>query len=160
MLAFSKGLHTNLGVAMGRREGFGAAIGREAISAQDICFLGVATDEESGDTLSESSRTTSGVGIERGKSFGDMGGEEVTDRGDETGGEGIDCCEAVFGFFACRVRICSCSLVLLSNLLLQRLHVYPSARFAAMRASSCCFNNSFASCFILLFIFNSCFRKW
>ena len=39
MLAFSKDLHTNLGVAIGRREGFGAAIGREAISDQDVGFL-------------------------------------------------------------------------------------------------------------------------
>ena len=77
-LAFSKGLHTDLGVAIGRREGLGATIGRAAIPAQDIGFLGVATDEV-GDTLSESSRTHSGVGIERGKSFGDVGGEEVTD---------------------------------------------------------------------------------
>ena len=52
--------------------------GRETISAQDIGFFGVATDEI-GDTLSESSRTHSGVEIERGKSFGEVGGEEVTD---------------------------------------------------------------------------------
>ncbi|KAG7008418.1 hypothetical protein G7Y79_00006g020380 [Physcia stellaris] len=80
MLAFSNGLHTNLGVAIGRREGFGAT-GREAISAQDIGFLGVAADEESegvsqGGVLSERSRTISGVGIARGKSFGDEGGDE------------------------------------------------------------------------------------
>ena len=31
-----------LGVGIGRREGFGAIIGREAILAQDIGFLGVA----------------------------------------------------------------------------------------------------------------------
>ena len=81
-----------MGVAIGRREGFGAT-GREAISAQDIGFLGVAADEESDgvseggvasdsatdfdDTLSERSRTISGVGIERGKSFGDEGGDEA-----------------------------------------------------------------------------------
>ncbi|KAG7007740.1 hypothetical protein G7Y79_00008g023780 [Physcia stellaris] len=87
-LAFSEDLHTDLGVAIGRREGFGATIGLEAISAQDIGFFGVATDGV-GDTLSERSRTISGVGIERGKSFGDEGGEEVTDRGDEAGGEEV-----------------------------------------------------------------------
>ena len=35
------------GVGIGRREGLGATTGREAISAQDICFLGVATGAES-----------------------------------------------------------------------------------------------------------------
>ena len=78
MLAFSKDLHTNLGVAIGRREGFDAMIGRDAISVQDIGFFGVSTDEE-GDTLSERSRPISGAGIERGKTFGDVEGEEVTD---------------------------------------------------------------------------------
>ncbi|KAG6991010.1 hypothetical protein G7Y79_00059g091950 [Physcia stellaris] len=89
MLAFSNGLHTDLGVAIGRREGFGAT-GREAISAHDIGFLGVATDEESDgvsgeDVLSERSRTISGVGIERGRSFDDVENEKITDRDDETG---------------------------------------------------------------------------
>ena len=81
MLAFSNGLHTDLGVAIGRREGFGATTGREAISAQDIGFLGVAdvAADGVGDTLSERSRTTSGAGIERGKTFDEVGGEEVTD---------------------------------------------------------------------------------
>ena len=37
-----------LGVGIGRRDGFGATIGREAISAQDIGFLGVATGEVGG----------------------------------------------------------------------------------------------------------------
>ena len=70
-----------MGVAIGRREGFGATIGREAISAQDIGFLGVAdvaADDED-DTLSERSRTTSGVEIERDRSFGDVAGDEMTD---------------------------------------------------------------------------------
>ena len=81
-LAFSKGLHTDLGVAIGRREGLGATIGREAISAQDIGFFDVATDEatdEVDEALSERLRTISGAGIERDKSFGEAGGEEVTD---------------------------------------------------------------------------------
>ena len=87
-----------MGVAIGRREGFGATTGREAISAQDIGFSGVATDKDSGkgsegvasdsatnfgdeegDTLSERSRTISGTEFERGESFGDVGGEEVID---------------------------------------------------------------------------------
>ena len=91
---FSMSLHPDLGVAIGRREGFGAT-GREAISAQDIDFLGVAADEDSeggvasdsttgfGDTLSGRSRTTSGEGIERGKSFDDVGDEKIIDRDDE-----------------------------------------------------------------------------
>ena len=175
MLAFSEDLHTDLGVAIGRREGFGATTGREAISAQDIGFLGVAADKDS-DAVSKEGSEGVGVAGDSATNFGDVGGEEVTDRGNEAGGvegEAIDCCEAgfdsevcaegeiVFGFFACRVRICSCSLVLLSNLAecLQRLHVYPSARFLARRASSCCFINSFASCLTLLFICNSCLRK-
>ncbi|KAG7008967.1 hypothetical protein G7Y79_00004g015510 [Physcia stellaris] len=78
MLAFSNDLHIVLGVAIGKREGFGATTGREAISAQNIGFLGVATDGVDG-TLSERSRTISGVGIARGKSFGDAGGEKMTD---------------------------------------------------------------------------------
>ena len=73
MLAFSKGLHTNLGVAIGRREGLGATTGREAISAQDISFLGVATDEDS-EGVSEG-----GVASDMATNFGDVGDEEVTD---------------------------------------------------------------------------------
>ncbi|KAG7002094.1 hypothetical protein G7Y79_00029g063900 [Physcia stellaris] len=72
MLALSKDLHTDLGVAIGRREGFGATIGLEAISAQDIGFLGVATDEDSGEG-------SEGVAGDAATDFGDEGGEEVTD---------------------------------------------------------------------------------
>ena len=117
MLAFSEDLHTDLGVAIGRREGFGAVTGREAISAQDIGFFGVATDKDSEGVseegvLFERSRTISGAGIERGRSFGDVGAEKVTDRGEkagEIGDETIDCCKSGFdfGFLAWRVRICS-----------------------------------------------------
>ena len=146
------------GVAIGRREGFGAVIGREAISAQDIGLAGGAIDRV-GDTLSGSSRTNYGAGIERGKRFDDAGGDMVNEWGGEAGVEGIvDCCEANFGFVAWRVRICSWSLVLPSNLVLQRLRVYPSARFLASRTSSCCLNDSFAFCFILPLISNSSFR--
>ena len=46
------------------------------------------------------------------------------------------------GFFACFVRTCSCSLVLLGNLAGQRLHEKASAFSFAIRASSaCCFLN-------------------
>ena len=77
MLAFSNGLHTDLDVAIGRREGLGATIGREAISAQDIGFPGVATDEDSG----EGSEGVSEGGVASGMAtnFGDVGGEEITD---------------------------------------------------------------------------------
>ena len=40
--AVSVHVDTGFGVGTGRREGFGALTGREAISAQDICFRGVA----------------------------------------------------------------------------------------------------------------------
>ena len=76
MLAFSKDLHTDLGVAIGRREGFGATTGREAISAQDIGFLGVATDKDSEGGSEEGSE---GVASDLATNFGDVGGEEVTD---------------------------------------------------------------------------------
>ena len=84
--------------------------GRDAISAQDIGFFGVATDKDS----DEGSR---GVASDSATNFGDVGGDEggdeVTDRGDEgddeaggVGGEAIDseaCKEGettAFGFFA------------------------------------------------------------
>ena len=74
MLAFSKGLHTDLGVAIGRREGLGATIGREAICAQDIGFFGVSTDKES-EGVSE------GIGVagDSATNLGDVGGEDVID---------------------------------------------------------------------------------
>ena len=67
---------------------------REAISAQDIGFLGVATDEKSDgvseeDVLSERSRTISSASIERGRSFGDVGDEKMIDRGDEAENEEV-----------------------------------------------------------------------
>ena len=67
MLAFSKGLHTDLFVAIGTREGFGA-IGREAISAQGIGFLDVATDKDSGEIVVE-------VAGDSPTGFGDVRGE-------------------------------------------------------------------------------------
>ena len=50
---------TGLGVAIGRRDGFGAMTGREAISAQDICFLGVAIGVAGGVKGSELSEVDS-----------------------------------------------------------------------------------------------------
>ena len=82
MLAFSKNLHINLDVAIGRRENFDATTDREAISAQNIDFFDVATDEID-DMLSERSRTISDASIERNKSFDDVEDEEITDRDDE-----------------------------------------------------------------------------
>ena len=63
---FFKVLHIDLGVAIERRENFGAT-GREAISAQDIGFLGVATDKDS----------EGGVASDMTTNFGDVGDEEV-----------------------------------------------------------------------------------
>ena len=71
---------------------------REAISAQDIGFRDVAIDKNSeeevasdaiidfDDTFSERSRTTSDVGIEKGKDFDNVSDEKIIDRDDETGG--------------------------------------------------------------------------
>ena len=111
---FFNDLHIDLNVAIERRKNFDAAIDRETISAQDIDFLDVAIDVKSDDTLSESSRTTSDVEIERDKSFDDVSDEKIIDRDDET--EEVDdidfeiCVESEttdFDFLTCRVRICS-----------------------------------------------------
>ena len=102
-----------VGRAVGRdiREGFDGVIGREAISAQDIEFFGV-------------------VGIVACEVVGEVG--DVSN---------ATVAEVAAGFFACFVRTCSCSLVLLGNLAGQRLHENASAFSFAIRASS-------ASCFM------------
>ena len=117
MFAFFNVLHTNLGVAMRKRESFDATTDREAISAQDIDFRGVAIDKDSdedseevvsdsatdfGDTLSESSRTMSGASIERDMSFDDERNDEAKKVEDEI--IDFEICKEnetiVFGFFA------------------------------------------------------------
>ena len=108
MLAFFNDLHTDLDVAIERRENFDAT-DRETISAQDIDFLDVATDEKSdenteeiSDTLSERSRTISDVNIERDENFDDDEDEKMIDRDDETEeieNETTDC-STDFDFFA------------------------------------------------------------
>ena len=72
---FSRVLYVDLLVAIGRREGLGATIGREAISAQDIGFR-VAIDEDSEAVSEEDSER---VASDSATNFGDAGGEEVTD---------------------------------------------------------------------------------
>ena len=111
MLAFFNDLHIDLDVAIGKRENFDAMTSREAISAQDIDFLDVAIDEIN-DIFSERSRTISDANIERDMSFDDVNDEKIIDRDDvkdfdSKTDETIDCDEADFDFFACRVRICS-----------------------------------------------------
>ena len=101
-------------VGRGRREGIAGDFGLEAISAQDIGFFGV---------VGIVACDVIGVG---GK-VGEVGGVTVA--------------EVAEGFFACFVRTCSCSLVLLGNLAGQRLHEKASAFSFAIRASS-------ASCFM------------
>ncbi|KAG6994197.1 hypothetical protein G7Y79_00046g082480 [Physcia stellaris] len=96
--AFFNDLHIDLDVAIGRRENFDAIIERDAISVQDIDFFDVAIDKNSDenseeitddsiidfdDTLSERSRTSSDVNIERDKIFDDVENEKITDRDDE-----------------------------------------------------------------------------
>ena len=71
MLAFFNALHTDLGVAIGRPEGLGAT-SREAISVQDIGFLGIATDKDSGEGFE-------GVADDSATNFGNVGVDEVTD---------------------------------------------------------------------------------
>ena len=104
-----------VGRAVGRgiREGFDGVIGREAISAQDIGFFG-----EVGDVVGE---------------VGDVVGGEVGN---------VIVAEIAGDFFACFVRTCSCSLVLLGNLAGQRLHEKVSAFSFVIRFSSvcCCLN--------------------
>ena len=110
MFAFFKNLHTDLDVAIGRRENFDAMTERDAISAQNIDFLDVAADEID-DIFSERSRTISDASIERDMSFDDVSDEEIIDRDDEA--EEVEDFDSKadettdFDFFACRVRICS-----------------------------------------------------
>ena len=106
---FFKILHIDLSVAIERRESFDATTERDAIAAQDIDFFDVSIDEKSDenteeidDTLSERSRTTSDVEIEKDKSFDD----EKDDEAEEVKNETIDfeICKknetTVFDFFA------------------------------------------------------------
>ena len=119
-------------VGRGIREGFaGAAVDREAASAQDIGILGVAGDvaggvdaDKTGDSIEVASGGEGGGVADAIDVKGGEGGEAnstVVEGGE--GGEGGEGNAEDFGFFACFVRTCSCNLVLLSNLPLQRLHV-------------------------------------
>ena len=78
-------MYADFGVAIGRREGFDAVTGREAISAQNIDFLDVATDKNSGES-------SEGVADDSATNFDDVEGDErddeIIDRGDETGEAG------------------------------------------------------------------------
>ena len=101
MFAFSKNLHTDLNVAIEKREDFDATIGFETISAQNIDFFDVAIDKNSDEssernvasdsiinfdaTFFERSRTVSDVEIARNKDFDDEKDDEIIDRDDETG---------------------------------------------------------------------------
>ena len=98
-----------MNVGRDRREGFNDVIGRETISAQNTGFFGVV----SGDADAEG------------------GG------GDEAGGAGGVAIGVVAeGFFACFVRTCLCSLVLLSNFSGHRLQANVFVFSFAIRASS------------------------
>ena len=79
MFAFSKDLHINLSVAIGKRENFDAVTDRETIFAQNIDFFDVAIDEIN-DMLSERSRTISDVEIARDKSFDEMKNDEKDEK--------------------------------------------------------------------------------
>ncbi|KAG7007442.1 hypothetical protein G7Y79_00010g029430 [Physcia stellaris] len=86
--AFFENLHTDLSVAIERRENFDATIDREAISVQNIDFRDVAIDKNfdafsKENVLSERSRTISDVNIERDGNFDDVSTEKIIDRDDE-----------------------------------------------------------------------------
>ena len=108
-------LHIDLSVAIERRESLNATIDRETISAQNINFLDVAIDKNSSENSEE-------VANDSTTNFDDERNDEIIDWDDEicAKNETID-----FDFLTWRVRICSWSLMLLSNLIecLQRLHV-------------------------------------
>ena len=143
-------MRDGLGVE-GRVEGLLAAI-----AAQDIGDVGGEVDGVNGELTGSIEKVGSeltgsdvevvgevdGVG---GEIFDEIGGES-TDSGagvvdeDENVLDGTNispavltdivvAADSIFGFFACLVRTCSWSLVLLSNLVLQRLQVKPSACF-------------------------------
>ena len=104
-------------VGRGRREGVVGDFGLEAISAHDIGFLGVVAGVVGGEG------DAAVVIVAEGASEGEAGG---------VGGAATE------GFFACFVRTCSCSLVLLGYLAGQRLQTNASAFAFAIRASSAC----------------------
>ena len=156
--AFFNDLYIDLNVAIEKREIFDAT-DRETIFVQNIDFRDVAIDDES-EKISE--KITSDAITD----FDDTKNDEIIDRNDETDEikneitNSTNCWTNYFDFFACRLRICSWNLMLLSNLIecLQRLHVYFSIRFVVIRIFSFCFNDFFAFCLKLCLIFNSCFR--
>ena len=126
MFAFFKNLHIDLNVAIEKRKNLNATMSRETIFVQDIDFFDVAIDEK----IDENSEKITNDSI---IDFDDVNNEMI-DRNDETNDEtkkinfDSEICaknEIVFDFFACRIRICSCNLMLLSNLIecLQRLYV-------------------------------------
>ena len=143
-----------LAVKRGRRDGVFGFFGREAISAHDIGFFGVAGgviavvggvtgagkaggsieiaesgEGEIGDTSAE------GAG---GGEAGGVGGVAMVAAG---GVVGVGGGEGFFDFLQCLVRTCSCSLVLLGYFSGHRLQANASAFFFAIRASSsrrCC----------------------
>ena len=123
------GVAGGVGKAVGRgiREGVEGDFGREAISAHENGFFGVEAGEVGG---------VGGVAVAEGAVGGEVG--RVA---------GVAIGAVAEGFFACFVRTCSCSLVLLPNFSGHRLQANASAfsfairassaaRFSAMRASS------------------------
>ena len=138
MFAFFKNLHINLSVAIEKRKNFDATIDRETIFVQNIDFRDVAIDKNSDENFEKVTNDST-------TNFDDAQNNEMIDRNNEKD-ENIDCFETNFDFeicaknetidfdfFTCRMRICSCNLMLLSNLFLQRLHVYLFARFLIKR---------------------------
>lgn len=131
LLAISKGCKSGESGEVGRpyftvrrsrRDGIVEGyFGREAISAHDIGFRGVVACEEIGAGKAGGSieMAGSGKGGEVANAIDVAGAEEVGECG-KGGVANLTVCSP-FEFFACFVRICSCSLILLSNLTLQSL---------------------------------------
>ena len=121
-------------VGRGRREGFVGDFGREAISVHDTGFFGVVADVAGGEGDVAVVIVAEGVGE----------GEVAT--ATIEGGEGGFSSLVGFAGLACFVRICSCSLVLLSNFSGHRLQANASVFSFAIRAfSACCCCSRYAS---------------
>ena len=150
MFAFFENLHIDLNIAIEKRKNFDTMTERDVISVQNIDFRDVAIDKNFEKISKKNVISDSIINFDNAKN------DEIKKINFD-----FEICTEIFDFFACRMRICSYNLMLLSNLIecLQRLHVYFSIRFLIKRISFCCFNNFFVFCLILFFICNSCLRK-
>ena len=116
-------------VRRGMREGT-VGFDLETISDQNIGFRGVVANGVTGGV--DASKAADSDADKAGGSVGDADGgededDEVANAAVIEGGGGFCSPTDSFGFLLCFVRTCSCSLVLLSNPVEQRLHTKPSS---------------------------------